>query len=534
MSKHSGRTLLIRSLLLAAAVGLSGCAAGPHLVPENRRNVIDRAVVEYPNQMILTPYIGGLTSPCAVAFETDDPEYKGSVVVAEAGVDGDPRVFGFKPDGTQFWIYPKHTQIPFLSNLYFRIYGPIGGMVVDKGKIYVSHRDKYGMGVITQFDYNGAHNTVVADLPAQGDYGVTDLAINPLTGRLFFGVGAATNSGVVGLDNWEEGWVDDHPEVSDHPLYDIKLNGYRFTTINPKGGLFGGDDIANTGPFQKFGASRQVRIPKSPVGKPTAAIYSVNIEGGDLRVEAHGIRLPRGLGFIPEFASLYSTNDGMEMRGTRPVKDDPDALVKVISGGWYGFPDFSTDFVSISDSRFQPPQEMLLRTGYPDLNPLIDRDQSKPRLQPPYRDVLLQAVFPSQSGAAKFDFVPATGPFRDYHGSAIIALMGEHAPFATAGMKLREIVGHKVVRASIDDKKISDFVVNTRRAPASQQGDVHLVGLERPIDIKFGGDGRMYILDFGQMTMKGGHENVTPSTGRLFELVPMEQPPPTSKSAPAE
>jgi len=522
VSKHSGRTLLIRSLLLAAAVGLSGCAAGPHLVLENRRNVIDRAVVEYPNQMILTPYIGGLTSPCAVAFETEDPDYKGSVLVAEAGVDGDPRVFGFKPDGTQFWIYPKHAQIPFLSNLYYRIYGPIGGMVVSKGKIYVSHRDKYGMGVITQFDYNGNHNTVVGDLPAQGDYGVTDLAIHPINGRLYFGVGAATNSGVVGLDNWEEGWVNDHPEVCDRPLYDIKLNGFRFTTINPKGGLFGGDDIANTGPFQKFGASRQVRIPKSPVGKPTAAIYSVNIEGGDLRVEAHGIRLPRGLVFN-EFGNLFATDNGMEMRGTRPVKDDPDSVLRVPLGAqiWYGWPDYTADLEPVSNQKFQPPQTMIIATGYPEIAPIIDRESSG--LVPADRNQLLRGVFPALSGAAKMALVGDTADevFKPYRGNVIVALSGDRAPFANNNQKLVGPQGYTVKRVDLDTKQVSDFVQNTKRLPQSMIRHSDADALERPIDAKFGPDGALYIVDYGQMIMKHGQERVEPKTGKIFRLGPL-------------
>lgn len=526
MAKSLGRPILSRGLLLGAALAgascLTACTAGPHLVSSEKRNVIDRAVIEYPNEMTLTPFVGGLTAPCAMAFENDEPGYKGSIIVAEAGVDGDPTVIGFKPNGQKFYVYPTHTQLPFFKDLYFRIYGPIGGMVASHGKIYVSHRDKSGMGVITAFDYAGNHNTVVADLPAQGDYGVTDLAVHPSNGRLYFGVGATTNSGVVGLDNWEEGWVDQHPEISDHPLNPLKLNGYRFTTRNPKGGLFGGDDIANTGPFQKFGASRQLRIPASGVGKPTAAIYSANIEGGDLRVEAHGIRLPRGLVFN-DFGNLFATDDGMELRGTRPVRDDPDAVLRVPLGGqiWYGWPDYTADLQPVSNEKFQPPQQMIIATGYPELAAIVDHESSG--LIPPDRNALLRGVFPALSGAAKMAIVSdiAMDAFKPFRGSLIVALSGDRAPFATNGQKLTGPQGYAVKRVDLDSKQVSDFILNTKRLPRSMIKHSDADAMERPIDVKFGPDGALYIVDYGEMVMKNGNEEVENKSGKIYRLAPM-------------
>ena len=55
-------------------------------------------------------------------------------------------------------------------------------------------------------------------------------------------------------------------------------------------------------------------------------------------------------------------DDGMELRGTRPVKDDPDSFVQVVHDADYGFPDFSTDLFPISDSRFQPPERMAIKS----------------------------------------------------------------------------------------------------------------------------------------------------------------------------
>ncbi|MGN6728174.1 MAG: hypothetical protein ACTHLZ_19825 [Tepidisphaeraceae bacterium] len=503
--------------IIAAALLLAGgCAQGPHLIPVVKRELIDREVVEYPNDQTLTPFITGLTAPCAIGFENDNPTYKGSIIIAESGSDDEPRIYGFKPNGEQFWIYPKFTRVPLLDSSY-RMYGPIGGLAMYKGKIYVSHRNAEGMGMISALDYEGHHSTIVSELPAQGDYAVTDLAIHPSNGRLYFGVGAATNSGVVGLDNWEEGWVNKHPNFSDRPFVDLKLNGYRFSTPNPKGGLFGGDDIAVTAPFQAFGASRLLRIPASPVKRPTAAIYSVNIDGGDPQVEAHGIRLPRGLVFN-EFGNLFVTDDGMELRGTRPVKDDPDTVLRVPLGGqiWYGWPDYSADLRPIGELP-RPPELMLLRTGYPELAAIIDHESSG--LIPPDRNALLRAIFPALSGAAKMTFVPESSDksFAAYRGSLIVALSGDRAPFANSGQPLVAPQGYMVKRVELDSKQVSDFIVNAKRSPASKIGNPD-GALERPIDVKFGPDGALYIVDYGQMVVKDGHEQVKSRTGKIFRL----------------
>src|SRR5205814_9447370 len=125
-----------------------------------------------------------------------------------------PRIWGRRIDGTTFMVYPMGRKVPFV-NIFrqgFVLDGPIGGMCAREGKIFVTHRDASGRGVITAFGYDGSHTTIVSDLPAQGDFGVTDIAVHPSNGRLFFGVGTATNSGVVGLDNI---WVKKHPDVCD-------------------------------------------------------------------------------------------------------------------------------------------------------------------------------------------------------------------------------------------------------------------------------------------------------------------------------
>ncbi|GAB6137948.1 hypothetical protein [Halanaerobaculum tunisiense] len=57
-----------------------------------------------------------------------------------------------------------------------------------------------------------------------------DIVFGP-QGKMYFGVGTATNSGVVGLDNLP--WLLVRPEFHDTPCRDITLTGQDYETINP-------------------------------------------------------------------------------------------------------------------------------------------------------------------------------------------------------------------------------------------------------------------------------------------------------------
>lgn len=508
-------------VMVAALLAGSGCNSGPQVLSPEKRTLIDRAIVERPVNFDLTTFIPNLNSPTAIAFNTEEGDHKGSIVIAEGGVDrGNPHLFGFKADGTRFEIYPYASNL--LSRFVpggVRIHGPIGGIALRDNEIFVSHCDADGKGVISAFTYDGKRRTLVADLPTQGDYALTDLAFHPTNKRLYFGIGSATNSGVVGMDNWQQGWPRKKSEVSDVPAVDLKLLGHRFDTVNPTGGLLGGNDIAVTAAFQPFGTKKRLRIPESATGKPTAALYSISVGGGDLRVEAHGLRYPRGLAFN-EFGNLFVTNQGMELRGSRPVKDDPNTVLRVPPGGgtWFGWPDFSADLMPVSEARFQPPAEISARMPYPEVSFLIDHQSSG--LIPPDRATLVRGVFPSLSGAAKMTFVNGEAGFENLNGNLIVALSGDRFPFATNGQRLKGPIGFKVVRLDPDTKQYADFIYNTAQMPASASTKSKLA-LERPVDVKFGPDGALYIVDMGQIDYRKGRPTIRKGTGKVLRMVPM-------------
>jgi glucose/arabinose dehydrogenase len=515
---HSLSRLLIAGACVTAFFVADGCNSTPRLLPPSLQQTVDRRITEYPDGYDLKPYVENLNCPTGFCFDESK-----NLIVAEGGLDGsDPRIFVIRPDGVMFNIYPVGARIPVLKPG-FRIYGPIGGIVASHGKIYVSHRDEHDMGAIDVFDYNGDHKTIVAGLPAQGDYGVTDLAISPIDNRLYFGVGAATNSGVVGLDNWQEGWVRRHPQACDFPWQTINLLGFRFDAENPESSIFAPNSLV-TVPFEPFGVSDIIQIPavQFPLQKPSGAIFSDSLDGGDLKVFAWGVRNPAGLA-LDDYGSVYVTDQGMELRGTRPVDNDPDALFQLnLRGSWLGWPDYSRSGEPVNLAKYQPPQSMTIPTGYPNVRFVIDHEQSN--LAAPDKD-LLRAVFAWQSGASKMAFFPKTGPFHKprYEGELLVALWGDHAPFSTSGRPMPSpLPGYRIVRVDLNSRvgEVSDFIFNTRSGPASQSSDTKGVGLERPIDVKFGPDGNLYILDFGRAQLKEGSLQIGGGTGKIFICQP--------------
>jgi hypothetical protein len=215
----------------------------------------------------------------------------------------------------------------------------------------------------------------------------------------------------------------------------------------------------------------------------------------------------------------------MEGRGTRPVWNDPDVVLSIPPGPKnFGFPDYSTDLFPITDPRFQPTPDWLRSTGYTELTSLVDL------FNPPTaydQNNLVRAKFQSMSGAAKMTFVPQDSPFQDFRRQLLVALSGDRAPFAwdRGTPPLKGPIGHKDVRLDVDnDQKAHDFIRNTGDKPRSMTKGNNADLLERPIDVKVGPDGFIYVLDFGKAEYRKGRPTITPRTGQVFRLMPANAP----------
>jgi glucose/arabinose dehydrogenase len=365
---------------------------------------------------------------------------------------------------------------------------PWNGVTYGNGHFYIAEGGVKSGGRILRIDKTGKVETLVSDLPSLGDHHTDGPALGP-DGYLYFGQGTATNSGIVGEDNAQFGWLARHPEFHDIPCKDVTLTGKNYEQAGKVTGAYSpygkatekGQTIAGRVPCS--GAIMRLRA-----GSSTAAPELV----------AWGFRNPFGLSFSPD-GRLFVSDNGYDERGARPVYGAADMLWEVKPGLWYGWPDYS-EGRPLSDSRFQSPGVGKDTPGF-----LLAEHPN-----PPPKPIAFFGVHSSSNG---FDF-SRTAEF-GFAGEVFLAQFGDQAP---AVGKVMNPVGFKVVRVNIETGVIHDFAVN--RGP--QNGPASLLekgGLERPIAARFDPSGRaLYVVDFGVMTVDGDKVNARRKTGVLWKI----------------
>jgi glucose/arabinose dehydrogenase len=365
---------------------------------------------------------------------------------------------------------------------------PITDVTFHDGWLFVSH-----LGKITRVRTDGSdREDVVDDLPSMGDHSNTEIVFGP-DGNMYFGVGSATNSGVVGLDNLS--WVERFPDFHDIPGDDITVRDVNYETENP---LEGGTVM--TGAYHAFGEEAGDREPIDSDEKCNGSILVYNFDEDDLDVMAWGFRNPFGLGFDAD-GKLWTINNGMDERGSRPVESDPDAMFQVERANWYGWPDYSI--------------------GRPVNQPLFAVDGVIPELvlmdHPELSDFAEGfAHFEDHVSANKFDF-SSSEKFR-FEGDAFVAETGS----IPVGTGAPDLLGYRVTRVDMDNGDVSVFLANRSGRPAMVTGED---GINKPIDAKFHPDHNdvLFVVDFGAFLPGGGTEEefptiIEPETGAIYAI----------------
>jgi glucose/arabinose dehydrogenase len=472
----SSATLLVSSI---ACFAMRASKGGGERVSDQPRRVDARAIALPPGYRI-EAVATGLDFPTGVAFDDD-----GRVYVVEAGysygeVWGTPRLVRVEQGG-------RLTQIAAGQD------PPWNGVTFNGGAFYVAaagHRDG---GRIIRIGRDGAIGTLVDSLPSLGDHHTNGPVMGP-DGFLYFGQGTATNSGVVGVDNFEFGWLRRHPRFHDVPCRDVTLAGRNYTSRNPL--TPAAEDEATTGAYVPFGTSTapgQTVRGTIPCG---GAIFRVRPGGGAVELVAWGFRNPFGLAFAPD-GRLFATENSFDVRGSRPVFGTGDVLWRVEQGAWYGWPDYHAGR-ALTDTQWYKPR------GRPAPGFVLATHPGTPP-QP-------AAVLGVHSSSSGFDF--ARSPAFGYAGDAFIAQFGDMAPEVG---KVLSPVGFKVVRVDVRNGVIHDFAVNRGKTngPASWLG---MGGLERPVAARFDPLGTaLYVVDFGVMTI-GESPHPRLGTGVLWRI----------------
>ena len=427
----------------------------------------------------------GLTYPSAVVMDDRDRVY-----VVEAGYSyGEdftvPRLLRVEPDGGLTVVASGDKGEPWT------------GAAFANGGFYISEGGKFREGRILRVAMDGKITPLLDGIPTLGDHHTDPPAVGP-DGWIYFGVGSATNSGVVGPDNAQFGWLKRFPDAHDIPPCDVVLSGQNFVSddaLNPECGK-----TVTTGAFVPYGTPTcpgQVIKGQLPC---TGAILRIPPSGGKPEMVAWGFRDPFGLGFAPD-GSLYAADNMYDERGSRPVFGAGDLFWKVQPGLWYGFPDYWGS-VPLTHPRFAEnktePRPRFLLAQHPNTPP---------------EPVARLGVRSSSDG---FDF--SRNPDFGHVGEAFIAVFGDMT--GPSNGKVLHPVGCRVVRVDPCNGVIQDFVVNQglEAGPASKECNG---GIERPVSCRFnnGGDA-LYVVDFGVITRSAKGPQPYPGTGVLWRVRP--------------
>lgn len=447
-------------------------------------------------------FMKDLIWPSSIEFDA-----AGNTYVAEAGyVYGDP----FAP--AQILRITPNGQISRYADGFM---GPVTDILWHSGMLYVSHRGK-----ISTVDREGTVKDIVTGLPSHGDHFNNQMAVGP-DGKIYFGQGTATNSGVVGLDNaYPYVWLLLHPDVSDVPAKDIRLSGESFLTPQPNNVLsrqgklvsFWRDVtyavtsvfnrnkeksmLVRTRGFQPFGEkSREV---KGQV-KSSGTILRMNPDGSGLEVYAWGLRNPYGVLWGPD-GQLYVTDNAYDERGSRPVANAKDNIFQMKPNGWYGWPDYSSG-IPVTDPQFRSERGPKLK--------FLMKDH--PPVEKPWM------VRPENAAATKFDF--STSNAFGYRGHMFLAEFGSGTPLTGEDPNKN---GYTVIRIDPATKDAQPFLSNKIKGPDGKEF-VTTAGPRHPVEAKFSPDGNaLYVVDIGvigfALAGAGPFPVPAPGTGVIWRI----------------
>jgi glucose/arabinose dehydrogenase len=344
--------------------------------------------------------------------------------------------------------------------------GAVTGAIFVGDALVVTNTDR-----VVRVDPDGTTRTIVDGLPGRGDHQTNHPLLGP-DGKVYFGVGSATNAGIVGSDNAAYGWLKDNPDTHDVPAKDVVLAGRNYGDRDVLGDL---KRTVRTGAFVPFGTETTAGQVIPGNVKASGAVLRCEPDGTNLEVVAWGLRNPYGLAFARD-GRLFATEHGMDNRSERHIVGDFDDLYLIEQGRWYGWPDFASG-IRLDDPRWGE--------GGRGREPVL---AGFPEEQPPMPIVSFQP-----HAAANGVAISPGGAF-GFEGQAFVALFGDLAPITTP--RLATPAGFKVVRVDLDQRSIVDFAVNRIQGPASK---LPHDGFERPSHCAFGPDGALYVTDFGEI-----------------------------------
>jgi LPXTG-motif cell wall-anchored protein len=379
-------------------------------------------------------------------------------------------------------IAPDGTQTVLLNEQQGQIRCSINGITYHNGKLYIPVMEQ-----IHEFDLASRTDKVILDNLPWGDHYVDRVVFGP-DGKGYFGIGTATNAGVVGVDDEGCCWkLADFPDKREILPYDVTLTGVNFS----------GDDCTITEEGQTLAASAGALVPFGQTtttgqvirgqrkANTTINRFDLANPEGTFEVFASGFRHPYGIAFAPD-GRLFVTDNGPDIRGCRPIGNGvPDNMWLVTQGSWAGWPEVF--------GGYELDNPGLLRLDLSQAPSIFTREsRPAPAMQPFLR-------FEPHTNAANIEF--STNAAFGHVGEAFVTQAGSHDPGTSGGPVVN--TGKKIVRVNLATKQVSDFYQSNNWGETG-------TGIRRPLSLAFSTDGsRMYVGDLGLLSsttfgIKGG------------------------------
>jgi glucose/arabinose dehydrogenase len=484
--------------LLATASGAGAVAAeGTGAPPGGEGQQGAAGTSTLPEGYRLEQVVGGLQLPSSLAWDDE-----GRMYVAEAGGG----LFPEKLAPIRILEVANGQATPVIE-LPDSIEPSLVGLKWHDGAFYFTHRADDLTGAVSRATLDGDVELLFKGIvDSQAEHQINDIDVGP-DGRMYVSVGPAGNAGVMGPSVIP--WLMKSPNAHTTPCEDIVLTGHNFESPNfltedP-------DDTVLTGAYVPFGTATEPGQRIEGVEKCGGSILTFEPDNAEETIETHawGFRNLLGLTWN-EDGEMFAAENGYDVRGSRPVKGEIDATLRIEPDRWYGIPEYSASREPLTEAKFAPPDELqaqvFLGTDEPlgkILGSVIDVEASG--LTPPDPAWVL-GRHTVNSSPSMIDIAPED--WGDFGGQMFVAEWGDLAPPTNPLRK--EPVGRQVVTVDTETGEVTPFL--------------KAAGISRPFDVQFGPDGALYVVDYGvvniDMELKPPYA-IEPGTGGIWKVARM-------------
>lgn len=479
------------------------------------KRLIEVSDISAPNSYEVEAFVTNLSYPVDITFSN-----KGETFIAEAGGHTygtkpakapNARILKLMPDGSKKVIYENIVPVDSIrkysssENMPEGIIPPLTGITWHNEKIYVSHRSRYSV----LDPSTGEFKTIINGLPSWGEFLNAKPKFGP-DGKMYFFLSTQGNTGVI-----EAHWVkvlDVFNKYYAHeiPGEDVVLTGQNYKV--PLKNLYDKDSAKET-------KLTGVYVPLGTVTEPgqvikgqkicNGAFFRVNTDGSNLERICWGLRSSFGYDFSPD-GKLYATMNSANPMPPRGLLLDYEPVYEIKDGEWYGWPDFYSG-IPITDERFEVKDQVRKFALTEETHKKLLKGKKEP-VQPLARLTVHSAAEGMVYGKNEFG-IP--------ENNILVAEMGTIIPMfkdsvwppekrmvkknwaqgKPEGVKM-PYPGFKVEMVNIKTGETKPFIANKTGKPASATNGG---GLERPIQLAWGPDGSLYVVDFGRIdfTEKG-------------------------------